>query len=214
MKTHLMLCVLIILSICCCDHPRKTAVVPGQSVAAPTATTMATTTTHPAATDEADALLAQAVALGATIKNDDRWIVMRVLSLNEDDLIKGLSVFLKYSKGKFPSALAGHTMENEMDALTKPLVQSGALKQDDRTKKELSNILFAEMFYDDLRKNKRDVKYYGQNLTVKDQARLLVRWKNDKGTFRAIWSDLHGEDMNADRLAEIERAQASTIQPR
>jgi len=181
---------------------------PATSAAQPSATvaTSASASSPSTRNSDADALLDQAVALGAKIDNDKRWMISRVLSLNEDDLIKGLSVFVKYSHGKFPSALSGHRMETEMNTITRELVQSGALKKNDQTTKELSNIVFAEMFYKKLLDENRDVRYHGAALSVADANRILISWKNDDGTFRVIGCDLHAQNVDADQLTRLEHS--------
>lgn len=155
--------------------------------------------------DGAEAVLQQAIALGAKVDKGDQWIVLRILRLSEDDLIKGLSVFLKYSRGTFPAALDGHTPESEMERLTRPLVKGGELKPDERTRKELSNILFAEMFYNKLIREGRQVNYYGSTVTVQDRDRVLIRWTTEsKDMYRVIYGDLRAENMDAAHMMELE----------
>jgi hypothetical protein len=183
----------------------------GDTVSSDEQTATTRPATAPATAIEAEKLLQAALSTGLKASKEDHGIILRVLKANENDLIRGLSVFLKYSHGKYPSSLESNTregnkMENELKVSVDQDVKSGTLKLNDQMQKELNEVLFAEVFYRSLVRDKRDVKYYGEGTTVAAPGRLLVRWKNDKGGYRVIYFDLRGEDVDARRLTELEQA--------
>ncbi len=48
------------------------------------------------------------------------------------------------------------------------------------------------------------LRYYGDSVTADDVDKVLLRWRLDDGQYRVIYGDLRIEDVNPQRLAELE----------
>jgi hypothetical protein len=59
-------------------------------------------------------------------------------------------------------------------------------------------------FYMRLVQEKRDPKYYGENVTPEDSDAILLRWRLDNGKYRVVFGDLDQRDISAEQLAEWE----------
>jgi hypothetical protein len=98
-------------------------------------------------TNLTEKVLQKVTALGGKIKQDNRWIIIRVLNMKENDLVLGLSAFLKYSRGKYPSALTGNTMCEELVKLVdRSPVQGKARETEEQFKKEFVNAMSVQAF--------------------------------------------------------------------
>ncbi|MHC4621501.1 MAG: hypothetical protein ACYTEQ_27485, partial [Planctomycetota bacterium] len=63
-------------------------------------------------------------------------------------------------------------------------------------------------FYAALDQADKDVAYYGDEVTIEDVNRVLMRWKISENEYRVIYGDLTAENVSAKRLAELESARA------
>jgi hypothetical protein len=146
-------------------------------------------------------LLDKAIELsGAKVPDSDRGLVMRMLGLNEKDLIKGLGVFLELSGGTYPSSLDAKTTIKEIDGLGKKLKMSR-----DKAKEKAQDIFFAAAYYEKLVREKRDVAYYGDKVAVEDSDKVLMRWKLSKDKYRVVFGDLRRDSVTAEKLAKLEK---------
>lgn len=145
--------------------------------------------------------LRKAISMGAKIPRDKRWVVTRMLNLKESDLIKGLSVFVRFSNGQYPSSMVGKTMIKEANEWLK---KYGKIPKGD-VEKEISNLIFAIAYYDKLVREKKDVKYYGDKISVEDVNAVLVRWKISNKKYRVVFSDLRTEDVSSEELSVLEK---------
>ncbi len=84
-------------------------------------------------------------------------------------------------------------------------VQGKPRETEEQFKKEFVNAMCGSGFFQKLAREKRDARYYGAKVTVFDAGRVLVRWKLEQNVYRVIFSDLHAEDVTAQRLAELEK---------
>jgi hypothetical protein len=154
-------------------------------------------------------LLASALELsGAKIPTGKRGLVMRMLGLNEKDVIRGLGVWLELLDGRYPAALNPEAAIKQADSLL--ATKYGSKNQlDEERKKELEgktfDIFFASAFYDKLIREKKDVAYYGEKITVEDSDKVLMRWKISKYKYRVIFGDLSRQIVTAEKLAELEK---------
>jgi len=80
----------------------------------------------------------------------------------------------------------------------------GFVLADNRGRELLENTIAAVGFYSELRRNGKDVAYYGNVITSKEADSVLMRWDISDSEFRVIFGDLRTENINADLLAEIE----------
>lgn len=141
---------------------------------------------------------------GKKFSSDERNIISRMLSLNENDLVKGLHVFAEISNGRYPSRLDAKTAIKETSGLGANW--SGIPKEEQ--KKRARDIFFAAAYYEKLAREKKDVTYYGDEVTFGDSGKVLMRWKLSKDEYRVIFGDLSGGNISGERLAELEKGLA------
>lgn len=156
------------------------------------------------AQDEKEKMLDTALKMsGKKITAKERNAALRMLNLNEDDLINGLNVFAELSDGRYPSRLDTKTTLKETDEL-------GAEKFRDMSeyerKQKVQDIFFASAYYDKLQRQKKDVEYYGDKVTAKDNDKILIRWKIKKNKYHVVFGDLTTSDFAAEELAELEKS--------
>jgi outer membrane lipoprotein-sorting protein len=151
--------------------------------------------------------LETAIQLGADIPKDKRPIVLRMLSLNEKDIIRGFAVWLELLDGKYPNSLEAEAAIKQSEPLlmAKYYDAGQVIKGEEKELKEKTyDLFFASAFYDKLILEKKDVVYYGDNLTVEDSDKILVRWKTSKNRYRVIFGDLTRKTVTAEELSELE----------
>jgi len=143
---------------------------------------------------------------GAKIPADKQGLIMRVLGLNEQDVIKGLGVFAGLSNGRYPSSLDAKTTIAEANALLRAKYGEALTNQEKKESDQNAyDIFFAVAYYDKLAREKKNVAYYGDKVTVEDSDAVLVRWKEYKGKYRVILGDLRIESVTAEKLGELEK---------
>ncbi len=161
---------------------------------------------------KSEKLLDKALELsGKKLTSEERNRALRMLSLNEKDLIQGLTVFLELSDGRYPSKLDMKIALTETEALWR--AKHGGISPDETTgkkkKKEAKeatyDIFFATAFYDKLVREKRDIAYYGDKVKPGDSNGVVVRWEQSRGKYRVIFGDLRIETVSKDKLAELEK---------
>jgi len=75
------------------------------------------------------------------------------------------------------------------------------------TQDEIRKIVLIQstcIFYAKLVSEENDVAYYGDSVTPADVNKVLMRWQLKSSLYRVVFGDLHTEDVNAKRLAELE----------
>lgn len=151
--------------------------------------------------------LETAIQLGADIPKDKRPVVLRILSLSEKDLIKGLAVWLELLDGKYPDSLEAEAdiKQSEPLLMAKYYNAGQVIKGKEKELKEKTyDLFFASAFYDKLILEKKDVVYYGDNLTVEDSDKILVRWKTSKNRYKVIFGNLTRKTISKEELSELE----------
>jgi hypothetical protein len=154
-------------------------------------------------------LLDTALALsGAKLEPDKRGPVMRILSLNEKDMIRGLGVWLELLDGRYPSNLEPKAAIKQADRLLGE--KFGSPDQSDKQKQELLkaktyDVFFASTFYNKLVQEKKEPVYYGDKITVEDSGRILIRWKISNKNYRVVFGNLTSKSVTAQELAELEK---------
>ena len=156
---------------------------------------------------QAKELLETAIQLGADIPKDKRATVLRMLTLKENDLIKGLATYLEFSGGTYPPTLHfDKTFVKHLDSFLSDAYKQQKIGKTEGEAKTL-DIGFAAFFYDKLTRQKKDPAYYGDKITVQDSDRVLVRWKTSKKQYRVIFGDLTRKTVSAEELAKLENTQ-------
>jgi outer membrane lipoprotein-sorting protein len=159
------------------------------------------------AEEVAQHLLETAIQLGADIPKDKRATVLRMLSLKEDDLIKGLATYLEFSGGTYPPTLNfDKTFVKHLDGFLYEAYKQEKIDKKEGEAKTL-DIGFAAFFYDKLTREKKDPAYYGDKITVQDNNQILVRWKTSKGRYRVVFGNLTRKTVSKEELSELEKLQ-------
>jgi len=140
---------------------------------------------------------------GKKLSANERGSIMRMLTLNEKDLIKGLSAFLELSGGRYPSDLDPNTTIVECDSLLKAKYDRGEINRK-QAEKYGRDVFFAGVYYKKLVRLKKEPAYYGHSVTVEDAGAVLMRWKVSEDNYRVIFGDLSNADVSAEELAELE----------
>ena len=157
-------------------------------------------------------LLDKALELsGKKLTPEEQSRALRMLNLNEKDVIQGLTVFLELSDGLYPSKLDTKTALMEAEALWR--AKHGGVSPEKTTDKEkkkeaeeaIYDVFFASAFYDKLIREKKDVAYYGDKITVEDSDKVLMRWKISDDQYRVVFGNLTRKSVTAERLAELEK---------
>ncbi len=158
----------------------------------------------------ANDLLETAIQLGADIPKDERATVLRMLSLKEKDLIKGLATYLEFSNGTYPPTLNfDKAFVKHLDGFLAEAYKNQQIDEKQGKAKTL-DIGFAAFFYDKLVRENKDPAYYGDTITVNDTDKILVRWKTSKNRYRVIYGSLKAETVTTEKLAELEKASIPT----
>jgi hypothetical protein len=148
---------------------------------------------------------------GKKLTSEERNRALRMLNLNEKDVIQGLGVFLELSDGRYPSKLDTKTALTEVEVLWR--ARHGGISLDETTDKEkkkqlegkTSDIFFASAFYDKLIREKKDVAYYGDKIAVENSGKVLMRWKISGNRYRVVFGNLTTKTFTAEELAEFEK---------
>ena len=154
-------------------------------------------------------LLETALALsGKKIEQDERGPVMRMLSLSDKDLIRGLRGWLELLEGRYPDSLETKTALQQASPLLGK--KYGLPDQPDKEKQKLLksktyDIFFASAFYEKLVRENKEPVYYGDKITVADSDRILLRWKISSKNYRVIFGNLDSKSITAQELAELEK---------
>ncbi len=161
---------------------------------------------------KSEKLLDKALELsGKKFTSEERNKALRMLSLNEKDLIQGLTVFLKLSDGRYPSKLDTKTTLMEAEALWGAKYEG--VSPDETTGKEkkkedeeaICDIFFASAFYGKLMRANKDVAYYGDKVTVEDSGKVLMRWNISDEQYRVVFGNLIVKNVSAEGLSILEK---------
>ena len=136
---------------------------------------------------------------GETLEPDKRALAIRMLSLNENDLIRGLAQWLILLDGRYPDTLEPKAAIKRAEQL-----YADKYKPENQVKEQTYDVFFASTFYDKLVRENKDVIYYGDKVTPKDKDKILIRWKIKKDKYHVIFGDLRVEDVSPEMLAELE----------
>lgn len=173
-------------------------------VVLPVVLTMATGCQSRVASDEPDdanTVVDQAVARGADIPPDKRSIVLRVLRLNEKDLIQGLHTFAELSGGHYPIHLDTKSTLKQVE--TDRLGSSMPELSESSRERMLQDIFFASAFYEKLQREGRDVQYHGDAVSRQDAGKVLLCWSQSKGRHRVVFGDLSIQTLTTAQLAQL-----------
>jgi hypothetical protein len=134
---------------------------------------------------------------------------MKLPQNDETSAIKGLKLFSDVSGGAYPSNLSMLTVMREYEncGVYKAFKgKSGKDEPNEAVRQEVMQkttlILSMYSFYAKLQSENKDPKYYGDKVRATDSNLILLQWKISDHQFRAIYGDLHIEDISPGKLAE------------
>ena len=158
-------------------------------------------------TEEERTLNAALAMSGQDLSPRKRGIVLRMLSLNEDDLIRGLHSCVTLSGGQYPSRMDHKTVQQEArDWLIKKYGKKNDFTPDQRKQleDEVLDRFFMATYYKKLIGD-NEPAYYGKRVTFRNADSVLVRWNESEGKYKVVFGNLTTETVTAKRLAEIEK---------
>ncbi|MBN2454951.1 MAG: hypothetical protein JXB29_00200 [Sedimentisphaerales bacterium] len=145
---------------------------------------------------------------GEKLPPHKRGKVLRMLSLNEKDLIRGLGVWLKLLDGKYPNSLEPKVAVKRSNSLLKAKYYDAkqVIKGKEKELEEKTyDLFFASAFYDKLVREKKDVAYYGDKITIEDSDKVLVRWKISDNQYRIVFGNLTRKTVTTKELVILEK---------
>ena len=145
---------------------------------------------------------------GKKVSARERGVIMRMLKLSEEDLIIGLNVCAELSDGQYPTSLDPETVLKQTGAWV--LAKYGEVDNlPADLKKEIEerilDTFFMAAYYKKLIRQRKSPTYYGENITVKDDDRVLMWWNVSDNRYRAILGNLTRKSVTAEELAELKK---------
>ncbi len=130
------------------------------------------------------------------------------LSPSDETVVKALGAFAKITGGRYPSSLDVMTAMSEVQAaFIAARRKQGIPLEQQPTREEMSDILAIQgtcMFYGGLASEEKDAAYYGERVTAEFPHAVLMRWKQENGSYRVIFADLTVRDVTPEELKELE----------
>lgn len=161
-----------------------------------------------------------------TIPDDYKTIGnMKMPPMNKESAIEGLRTYLKFFD-KYPEKLDLVSLMTSFGNLKDETFESEFAKEfrekmeaagpDEAKLQQFMQELMAPiqslgMFQMKLVQEKKDPAYYGDQVTPEDTDAVLMRWKNDEGTYTVIFGDLSTVDMEYEDLVKIEPRVETTV---
>lgn len=119
-----------------------------------------------------------------------------------EQLAEGLAYFAKFSNGRYPAKLTVGDILGEVATIYRKRQAEGAEVQVDDD--QIVNLKLGANYISRLKAEGKEPAYYGETITPADADKVLVRWKLDGGQYRVIFGDLRIEDVDSQRLADLE----------
>jgi len=152
--------------------------------------------------NDVDTVIDQALARGADIPRSKRNLVVRMLCLNEKDLILGLRTFADLSGGRYPRSLDTQSTLRQIE--TDQLGSSMPELSESWKEQMVQDIFFACAFSEKLRRDGRGIQYYGDTVGRQDAEKLLAWWTESKGRYRVVLGDLTLHSLTTEQLAALQ----------
>jgi hypothetical protein len=153
--------------------------------------------------DDVNEVIDKAIEAGADIPPSKRNMVVRMLRLSEKDLILGLRTFAELSGGHYPACLETQSVLKQVEAdrlgSSTPNLSKSSKEQ------MLLDIFFATVFYDKLKREKRDVQYHGDTVGWQDAGKMLLCWTESKGRHKVVFGNLTIRTLSSQQLAKLQK---------
>lgn len=119
-----------------------------------------------------------------------------------EQLAEGLAYFAEFSDGRYPAKLTvGDILGEVGDIYQKQMAEGAEVEVDDD---QIVNLKLGANYLRRLEAEGKEPVYYGPTVTPADADKVLVRWKLDGSQYRVIFGDLRIEDVDSQRLADLE----------
>jgi hypothetical protein len=151
--------------------------------------------------DDVNEAIDKAVVMGADVPPAKRGMIVRMLRVNEKDLLLGLRTYADLSGGCYPTSLDTKSTlkEIETNRLGENLTDTPKSQRDQM----VMDIFFATVFYDKLNREKRGAQYHGDSVGRQDAGKVLVSWTESKERHRVVYGDLKAETVSAHQFARL-----------
>ena len=155
--------------------------------------------------DDINEAVDKAVVMGADIPPAKRGLIVRMLRINEKDLLLGLRTYADLSGGRYPASLDTKSTLKEIEANK----LGSNLKDTPKSQKDqmLTDIFFATVFYDKLNREKRGAQYHGDAVTRGYAGKVLVSWSESQGRYRVVFGDLVAKTLSAEQFTQFAPSQ-------
>jgi hypothetical protein len=117
-------------------------------------------------------------------------------------IAEALAYFAELSGGTYPTQLTPVAIVGEVGAIYQKLDAAGTPPEIDDDK--VIKLKYAATYVREMDDEGKEPVYYGDTVTAADAGKVLLRWKLDDTRYRVIFGDLHLDDVDAARLAELE----------
>ena len=141
------------------------------------------------------------------IPEDYQMLAEVDLSGDEQNIVKGLRFFAELTGGRYPTELSPMKMASELQEALLPALSTRPNQEP--SKEDVQSILNLQMagpMFAALRNEGKDPAYYGDIVTAEFPHAVLMRWKNDDGTYLVILGDLSVKQVDAEQLKKLEAA--------
>ncbi|KPK76460.1 MAG: hypothetical protein AMJ79_06550 [Phycisphaerae bacterium SM23_30] len=125
----------------------------------------------------------------------------------EESAIEALQGFAELTNGVYPVKLSIAEINVQLTHVLEAKGIGSGQGMRELTQDEIRKIVLIQstcIFYAKLVSEENDVAYYGDSVTPADVNKVLMRWQLKSSLYRVVFGDLHTEDVNAKRLAELE----------
>ncbi|MDD5458602.1 MAG: M56 family metallopeptidase [Phycisphaerae bacterium] len=141
--------------------------------------------------------------------------VGRMLTLGEDDLLKGLRFYSEISGGKYPATLDSNSiipeLKNEFVAAEEQgRIDYGNMSNSEKKKlkDKVLDTFFMSAYYTKLVNENKNPVYYGDTVTANEPNQILIYWKKSDDKCRAVYGDLRIQTIDATKPSNIEQLPA------
>ena len=142
--------------------------------------------------------------LALNIPEDYEMLAEVDLSASEENLVEGLGFFAELSGGRYPSDLSVMKVSQELQEV---LLTTGEMLNREPSKEEIQKLVNLQMgatAFSAMRSEGKDPAYYGDRVTTEFPHAVLMRWKDDDGTYRVFFGDLSARNVTREELDKLE----------
>ncbi|UCF14128.1 MAG: LamG domain-containing protein [Phycisphaerales bacterium] len=138
-----------------------------------------------------------------------------IVMSDEESIRRGLEFFANQANGRYPTDLSEMTIGRE---LRSALMEKFGVNPPWPDNEKMFSLQIAVRFYRDLVIEERKPAYHGDTVTADFPDAVLMRWRQDDGSYRVIFGDLSISETTADQLAKLEakplNPKPSAVRPR